>query len=395
MTIRRAEARGAVAARGWGVSLVAVLTVALVAGTAAAASGSSPVSAVAVSAGIALAYGVLFFTVVRKAAPGSAAAWAGTIATIVAAGSLTALVPSNGVLQFWAFPVLWALQRSLRTTFVTTAILALTVFAGFAISTGHEDGWLMTALLTQTISYAVNVGMGLWITSIYAYASERERLLAELTAVQDELAALHRDAGVHAERERLSREVHDTLAQSLTAAVLLVQRARRDLDDRAKTAESLDLVEDAVREALAETRGIVADGASVDLDGGGIAAAIDTLAQRFRRETSLAIDVDVRLTETLDREIEVALLRCAQEAFANIRKHSDARHVSVALHAEPTAATLTVRDDGRGYDTTTVSHGYGLDGLRARLALLGGTLDLDGTAGAVVVRARVPRTEQT
>jgi signal transduction histidine kinase len=389
MTDARADAAAA-SGRGWGVSLAAVLAFGLIAALNATA-GETDWESVGLTFAVALAYAVFFALVVRRARALSPMAYVAVGVTMIAAGVLTAVVPSNAVLQFWAFPLLWALLPHRVVAIAASFVLAAAVFGGFAVSTGHEPGWLMTSLLTEGVSFGVSIVMGLWISSVYAYGVERERLLSELTAAQDELAALHRDAGVTSERERLSRELHDTLAQSLTAAVLLVQRARREAASGEPVEETLDLVEESVRTGLGETRLLVAGNAPVELAGGGIATALETLAARFRREAGVEVDVDVRLHAPLERETETALLRCAQEAFGNIRKHAGAHRVTVVLTDDAAGAQLRVRNDGRGFDPDAAAAGFGLSGLRARLRLVGGTLELDGGEGAVELRARVPR----
>lgn len=390
MTDARADATAA-SGRAWGVSLAAVLAFCLIAALN-ATDGETEWRNVGLIFAAGLIYAVVFVLFIHRVTPESPAAYVAAGVTILTVAVMTAVVPSSAVLQFWAFPLLWSILPSPRLAIPASLVLAAAVFWGFALSTGDDPGWFLTALLTEGISFGVSVVMGLWISSVYAYGLERDRLLAELTAAQDELALLHRDAGVTSERERLSRELHDTLAQSLTAAVLLVQRARRELAEGGSADETLDLVEESVREGLGETRLLVAGNAPVELaSGGGIAAALETLAARFRREAGVEVDVDVRLSAPLEREIETALLRCAQEGFGNIRKHAGARHVSVTLTDDPSGAELRIRNDGRGFDPDADAAGFGLSGLRARLRLVGGTLELDGTDGAVELRARVPR----
>jgi signal transduction histidine kinase len=385
------RAETAASAKWWAIALVATVVACLIAAAVAIETDEGSWGPVALTALIAGAYCALFFVVARRAEQGSTAAWIVVAATVIAAGALTAVVPSSALFQFWAYPFVWTLLTRVPHALGATLLLAVAVFGGFAVSTGDEAGWLPTAALTQGISFAVNVVMGLWITSVYRYGQSRERLLGELTAAQDELAVLHRDAGTTSERERLSRELHDTLAQSLAGVVLLVQRSRRDLAAGALTDETLELIEDSARTALAETRTLVAGSAPVELDGGGIGAALETLAERFRRETGLIVDIEVAIDAPLGREVDVAFLRCAQEGLANIRRHSDARAVSLSLREEGDAAVLRVGNDGRGFDPASGATGFGLAGLRARLELIGGSLAVDGTEGAVALVARVPR----
>jgi len=233
--------------------------------------------------------------------------------------------------------------------------------------------------------------MGVWISRIADLGHERKRLLDELTAAQSQLEVLHRDAGATDERERLARELHDTIAQTLTGQVLLTQRARRELAAGALTGETLDLIESAARAALTETRSLVAASARVELPGGGLVSALEQLAARFQRESGITVSVGSTLTGQLDRDAEVVLLRCAQEGLANVRKHAGARAVRVELSSDRGFARVRVVDDGHGFQPEAAeSAGFGLSGLRDRLALVGGTLDVDGTAGATTLAARVP-----
>ena len=247
--------------------------------------------------------------------------------------------------------------------------------------------------------------MGTWITRIATLSDERRELVEKLTAAQDELALLHRDAGVTDERARLAREIHDTIAQSLTGLVMLGQRARRELAGGGVQEETLELIETGARDALVETRSLVAASAPVEL-GGGLIDALDRLVGRFARETGIDLGGGVAvLTEMrgLSRDDEVALLRCAQEGLANVRKHSGATRVSVAVGVDADATVLRVTDDGRGFDPERVEAGFGLRGLRERLALVGGELRVGGadaggspgTTGALgtTLEARLPRRE--
>jgi signal transduction histidine kinase len=355
----------------------------------------TPWEPIALTALAMLAYLLFFLLVARRAVVGSALAWVSVGVTIVAAGTFTAILPSNAVVQFWVYPLLWVLIGSVKASVIASFFAAAAVFVGFGVGAGWSGGWLLSAAITQLISYGVNLVLGLWITRVYEYAQERARLLAELTAAQDELAALHREAGVTAEREHLSRELHDTIAQSLAGTVLLAQRTRREFAAEKLDDATLALVEDAARTALAETRALVAGLAPVELRGGGIAEALGQIADRFTRETDLPVAVSSSPCAGLEREAEVALLRCAQEALANVRRHAAASRVRLELTCDEDAACLRVLDDGHGFDPQAASTGFGLAGLRSRLALVGGTVEIDGTPGATAVLARVPRTGGT
>jgi signal transduction histidine kinase len=197
------------------------------------------------------------------------------------------------------------------------------------------------------------------------------------------VATLSRDVGATGERERLAREIHDTLAQDLTGLVLTAQRGLRELKagNTAAAEKQLNVLEENARHALTETRALVASGAAVGVDGGGLVIALRRLAERFERETGIAMSVTAPESASLDRDSEVVLLRCAQEALANVRKHSTAKATAVALAVRAGTVELSITDDGTGFDPTSSSSGFGLAGLRDRLALVHGTLALTASPG--------------
>lgn len=381
----------AASARGWGVALAAALFACVLCAVAFGPAQGGSWVAPGATALVAGAYAVFFALFVRRVPCSGGPAIVASAVTILATAGLTVIQPSNALLQFWVFPLLWTLLPGVRSALTASAILAVVVFAAFGLSPGRGPGWAVTGALTEGISFAVSAVMGLWITSVYRYAAERERLVRSLTDAQTELAALHRDAGTTAERERMARELHDTLAQSLTGVVLLAQRARRDLAAERLTDAALAALEESAHTALSETRALVAASAGVELSGGGLRAALETLAERFRRESGIEVEVEIALSGALDREAEVALLRCAQEGIGNVRKHAEARNVLIALRGDEKEAVLLVRDDGRGFDVGRDTAGYGLPGLRARLALTGGALEVASEPGRTELRARVPR----
>lgn len=346
-------------------------------------------------AAIVAAHTIVFLALRRRAREGDAAAIAQTAATVLATGSLTAVSPELAFSQFLAYPLVWVLARSARAGLVASGALALAVAVGFWFAFGERVEALPQIAAIQALSFAFSAIMGLWISRIADLGAEKSRLLDELTSAQDELAALHRDAGAAEERARMSREVHDTVAQSLTGLVLLAQRARRELSAGELDDAALELIESGARDALAETRALVAVSAPVELARGGLADALGRLAERFERETRIRVTSSVAPGAPLDRDAEVVLLRCAQEGLANVRKHSGATSARVELVAADGAVRLRVTDDGRGFpsgegDGDGADAGFGIRGLRERLALAGGMLEVDGTPGATSLTATLP-----
>lgn len=335
-------------------------------------------------------YVVAFAAFGRRAVEGSRSALLFVAVGVLVTGTVVSVEPSLAVFQALAMPTAWVLTISRRAAVAANAFVAGAAGTGFFVSLGFSPAATSSAALTVLFSFAGSVALGLWIYRIADDAEERARLLDELTAAQDELATLHRDAGVTDERQRLARELHDTIAQTLAGTVLLAQRARRELATGALSDATLGSLEDAAREALTETRTLVAGSAPVEL-GAGLAGALEVLAERFRRESGASITVSVALDAPLQRDAEVALLRCAQEGLANVRKHAGASTVAVTLDGDGADAVLRVTDDGRGLDPAAIPDGFGLSGLRARLALVGGSLAVSGSARGTVIEARLPR----
>jgi len=312
-------------------------------------------------------------------------------ALVVVGGAAVGATPELAVVQAFLMPLLWTLLPTPRSAIVANVALCLGISLGFVVSLGWSAGTVATAATSEGLSLVFSIALGLWITTIARVGAERGRLLDELREAQTELAARHRDAGTSAERERLAREIHDTIAQSLTGVVMLTQQTRGALaaGDVATTLERLDVIETAAREALTEARTLVAATASSGPAGTDVAAALRRLGERFERESGIGVTVHADEV-ALPRDLQVVLVRCTQEALANVRKHSASTTARVALTASGGTAVLVVADDGTGFDPAVASTGFGLDGLRERLGLSGGRLEVASGSGGTVVTARVP-----
>jgi signal transduction histidine kinase len=256
---------------------------------------------------------------------------------------------------------------------------------------------LILAATVAGLGLAFAIAFGLWISSVVEYGEERARLVGELTAAQAEIEALSRDRGAAMERERLARDVHDTLAQTLAGLTMMSERAGRQLGEgRADAAaDSIATVERLSRDALDEARAIVSRTAAVPSDVA-LGDAVDRLVSRFRAEAGLTIDLDLQLDSSgvLSRESQLVLLRCLQESLANVRKHAAATRVEVRVSAGPDGgAQLAVADDGHGFDVAARRDGFGLEGMAERVALAGGELEVTSIpGGGTTLIVRLPAT---
>ncbi|MFJ3322745.1 sensor histidine kinase [Curtobacterium sp. NPDC086286] len=308
---------------------------------------------------------------------------------VLAALVLPAVVPSTALVQCILFPVAWCQIDRTRTAVVVSVAIGVAAGIGLQIASGPDS--LVSTVLIEGVSIAGACALGLWITRIAELSDERRRLLDELRATQDSLAEAHRSAGVTSERERLAREIHDTVAQNLAGIVMLTERARGDLAAERvdRLDERLTILEESARAALEESRTLVAAGAA-GVAGDGLGAALHRLGERFTRETGVPVTVEAADC-ALDRDAQVVLLRAAQEALANVRAHAHAATARVALHVAADRVGLRVSDDGVGFDASLPTAGHGLRGLRERLALAGGTCAITSDAGrGTVVEVTLP-----
>jgi signal transduction histidine kinase len=311
---------------------------------------------------------------------------------VVLAGALIlamfALQPASGVLLCIFYPQLWWLLPARRAVAATvTMVVAVGVMMGIFVAAG----WGF-ATISIVIGLVVALVFGLWVSKVLEQSIARARLVAELDATRSELAEVSRQAGVLAERERLARDLHDTLAQGENSVLLLVRAAQSALSrEPADCARHLALAEQAASENLSEIRALVGGLSPVALDGVTLPDAVRRLADRIGAELGIAVLVDVvGPHRDLPASIEVPLFRAAQEALANVRKHAAAGAVRVRLDYRPDQVSVRVTDDGRGFDPGAPC-GFGLTGLRTRLAEAGGLVSVDTAPGAgVALTASVP-----
>ncbi|EMR00145.1 two-component sensor histidine kinase [Paeniglutamicibacter gangotriensis Lz1y] len=228
---------------------------------------------------------------------------------------------------------------------------------------------------------------------------------AEMTALQEELAQTQRISGALEERTRISRDIHDTIAQGLSSISLLATAAveNAQIQQMPRTLQQVDAL---ARDNLADVRRIVAALAPAELEEGALAGALGRMLERLSAETGLR--TEVRVDEgmpALPTTVEVALLRTAQSALANVRQHAEATRVVVNLADAGNSVRLDIVDDGHGFDVLAWDRafeglgesgagGYGMHSMRARLRELGGGLDVESRPGeGVALSAHVPLTQ--
>ncbi|WP_432825185.1 sensor histidine kinase [Dactylosporangium sp. CA-092794] len=278
--------------------------------------------------------------------------------------------------------------RRWRDRLVALGAIATVCVAGTVWHNGLTSDTAVTLAALLFAPLLIGTLFGAYISAVITQSRARSVLIAELTETRVQLARERHDAGVAAERERLSTEIHDTVAQGFTSILMLTQSARMTLDRPDVLREKLDLIERTARENLAEARSLVAALWPPDLHAGTVAEALERMAQRHTRDTGVPVSVEVTDPATPPRpEHGPVLLRAVQEALMNVRRHANAATVRIVL----TPHTMRVIDDGRGFDPEQDHAGYGLPGLRSRVSGFGGSCTIESAPGAgTTVRVVLP-----
>ncbi|MBT2454621.1 sensor histidine kinase [Streptomyces sp. ISL-86] len=346
---------------GWVVAVCAVAAAVYLAGVRAPSVHRSPVAGAVWLAGL-------------------GAVWAG----------LLALSPDG----LWlAFPLYFLELHLLRLRWGITAV-AVTACAAIGGFLAHSTTVTPGAFLGPLLGAAVAVATVLGYQALYRESERRRELIEELITTRAELAAAERSAGILAERERLAREIHDTLAQGLSSIQLLLRAAERSLPDDAPALEHIGRAREAAQENLAEARRFVRALTPPDLEHGSLAAALERLCSaapgpRVRFSLSGAPRV-------LPTPYEVALLRIAQSALANVVRHAGAGRAEITLTFMDTSVTLDIVDDGKGFNPASAPSGeggFGLPAMRSRAETLGGLFTVESAPGqgtAVAVTLPLP-----
>jgi signal transduction histidine kinase len=281
----------------------------------------------------------------------------------------------------------------LRWGIVGAVVLTAAMAAVNVIMWDITGGALVIFVLSCVFLLALSVAFALWIDGIITQSRERSRLIDELDLTRAELAEAERRAGVLGERQRLASEIHDTLAQGFTSILLLVEAAEAALPPGSEeVAKRLDAVRRTARENLTEARHLVQDLGPAPLESSSLTEALGRTVERLADETGVEAHLEVAGSPRgLPVQAEVTLLRSAQEALSNVRRHARAGSVQVTLTFADAEVTLAVRDDGDGFDTASSNGGFGLGGMRRRVASAGGDVGVTSSPGAgTTVTVRLP-----
>jgi len=248
------------------------------------------------------------------------------------------------------------------------------------------------------VSYALNLRRAQMVDELSEANRRLEATLAENAGLHEQLLTQAREAGILDERQRMAREIHDTLAQGLTGIITQLQAAEEAAHDAAERRRHFDAAVRLARDSLTEARRSVDALRPAPLERARLDGALRGVAERWSALNEIPVQVTTTGTErSLHPETEFALLRTAQEALANVAKHADATRVGLTLSYMEEEVVLDVRDDGRGFDPAVASRepeyayagggpaprgGFGLVAMRQRVEGVSGTLQVESEPGA-------------
>jgi signal transduction histidine kinase len=285
-----------------------------------------------------------------------------------------------------------------------TSVVIYTAPGGFPEPTvAAVSGWAFIIILqTALTGFFSFIGIKLMEED-----KQRRELLNRLEAATEENAGLHaqlltqaREAGMLDERQRMAREIHDTLAQGLTGIITQLEATERAAERPDQWRRHLDQARTLARTSLSEARRSVQALRPEPLEAANLPQALGEMASRWS-ETS-TVELSFATTgepRPLLAELEMTLFRVAQEALANVAKHAKASKVGLTLSYTDHAVLLDVRDDGLGFLARPSDgnghpgdgQGFGLEGMRQRLRRVAGSLEIESAPGdGTAVSASVP-----
>ncbi|WP_150958420.1 sensor histidine kinase [Microbacterium testaceum] len=304
--------------------------------------------------------------------------WVAALTVVWAA--LVWLVPEAAYLVFPLFFLYLHVLPGVAGPLAVVGTTAVTI-AAFAVHGGLTVGGVVGPVVGAGVAMLIGLGYG----ALERRAAEREALMAELIATRDRLAAAEREQGTLAERARLARELHDTVAQGLSSIQMLLHAAER-ADAGGPGIDHVRLARQTAADGLAETRRFIRELAPPSLDRG-LGSALERLAAGWATREGIDVEVEVDAAVSLPMDAQTALLRVAQGALANVAQHARARCVRIRLVPQSAGARLTISDDGTGFEVAHAegaasgTDSFGLRAMRERVDQLDGRLDVDSAPG--------------
>jgi NarL family two-component system sensor histidine kinase LiaS len=273
-------------------------------------------------------------------------------------------------------------------------------FLLLAIIVGTLTGLVVTRGLTRRLHTITRVATA-WSGGDFQVAirdtsrDELGRLAQDLNRMAEQVRTLlitQQELAVIEERNRLARDLHDSIKQNVFAAALLIGAARAYLPPDTLPAQTyLADAEALAEQTRQELTALIRELRPARLDDKGLVIALRGYTEDWSRRMGIAVALRVQGERIIALDIEEALFRVAQEALANIARHSGAEHVTIQLAWDGAQVRLTISDDGAGFDVAHAKgRGIGLASMRERMAAHNGTLKISSATGATTVEATLP-----
>ncbi len=388
--------------RGWDLLIYAMLLGGLVVALPRAEGGAGEAILIATLAG-AFAFWYGYVGGVRKVWM-RGTAWAAAFLTVEAGLwlSLVLLDPIDLGLFVWVGVgmLVHVCSLNVRWSIVVAAIFGGGIALQQVLLRSERDASVFVSILLNSV---IIVFLSYLFFNFRRRNEEQRRLIHELEETRAELAVAEREAGTLAERHRLARDIHDTLAQGFTSIVMLLEAADAELGTNAVKARAhIDRARKTARDNLTEARSLVWALRSERLLGSSLDDALESLVGEFRSETLVHAEFVVAGDpRPMPAASEECLLRVTQEALANVRKHAGASRVTVTLSYLDDQVALDIRDDGVGFvpaslaGTQQFGGGVGLHAMLERVQEQGGTRRIESGRGegtAISVQLPLPTT---
>ncbi len=282
------------------------------------------------------------------------------------------------IILSWQYPFWTVVAFS-----ASTAILDLMLAFPLALLGGPRVVTVLALVFVRSLLFVL---VGYLVVRLMGAQRQQRQALARANAQLARYASTLEQLAISRERNRLARELHDTLAHSLSSVAVQLEAVNTLwAEDPKQAKEMLRQALEATRRGLEEARRAIRALRASPLDDLGLVLGIRSLAESLAERAGLRLDL--QLPERLDGlhpEVEQCVYRVTQEALSNVARHAEARHLSVRLEQDASRLTLTVSDDGRGFDLAAAvssdAH-YGLRGMRERAALIGAGLDIKSWPG--------------
>ncbi len=305
---------------------------------------------------------------------------------------VTVKPPPGGVSEWW--PVILGIVP-------VTGLILLVAVAPF----GALFGLIMSRGLTRRLK-ALTQAADAWGEGDFSVQPLQDRSHDEISTLGVRLrrmaervqALLHtqQELALLEERNRLARELHDTVKQETFATLMQVRAAKNLLErDPAAARQRLNEAEELIKSSQQELGLIISELRPAALEGQGLAGAVSDYLATWSQHSRIPAEIQVQGERRLPLEVEQTLFRVAQEALSNVARHSRASAASVRLEFDPDGVSLCVADNGVGFDPSAASSGFGLQSMRDRMAAIQGRLVVQSTPdGGATITASAPALRQ-